>query len=156
MKYNVNIKEILSRKIASLRKVISHYSEERMLWGMLNKEIASQNPKFANPPYNLVIYHDEEYKECNPDVEIQTTVIGDYKDTENVIFKDMLEIMVDSVMIEDPYEQIAQVNATVANQIIDNGYEFNGTMFSIYHLGPGNTQNPQEWVTEICYPIKSK
>ena len=29
-----------------------------------------------------------------------------------------------------------------------------GAMFNIYHVSPHETQNPDEFVTEICYPVK--
>ena len=35
-----------------------------------------------------------------------------------------------------------------------NGYAFDGPMFNIYHVSPHETSNPDEYVTEVCYPIK--
>ena len=32
----------------------------------------------------------------------------------------------------------------------DNGYECAGPMFNIYHVSPHETQNPDEYVTEVC------
>jgi len=29
-------------------------------------------------------------------------------------------------------------------------------MFNIYHVSPHETQNPDEFVTEICYPVKRR
>lgn len=29
-------------------------------------------------------------------------------------------------------------------------------MFNIYHISPHETKNPDEFVTEACYPIKKK
>ena len=37
-----------------------------------------------------------------------------------------------------------------------DGYEPAGPMFNIYHVSPHETQNPDEFVTEICYPVKKK
>ena len=37
-----------------------------------------------------------------------------------------------------------------------NGYETDGPMFNIYHISPHETNNPDEFVTEACYPIKKK
>ena len=68
MKYNVNIKEMPERKVASLRKVIGSYPQEGELWNQIRSEIAPQNPKFSNPAYRVAIYRDEEYKEENPDI----------------------------------------------------------------------------------------
>ena len=40
--------------------------------------------------------------------------------------------------------------------IEENGYEMDGQMFSIYHVSPHETQNPDELVTEVCYPVRRK
>ena len=44
----------------------------------------------------------------------------------------------------------------LANQLEANGYESAGPMFNIYHVSPHETQNPDEFVTEICYPVKKR
>ena len=156
MKYNVNVKEMPERKVASLRKIIGSYPQEEELWNQIRSEIAPQNPKFSNPSYRVAIYRDEEYKETNPDIEIQIAVDGDYKDTQNVKFMNIAPMKVASVMMKGGYEQIGEVNATVVNWVQDNNYEFAGDMFSIYHVGPAETKNQDELVTEICFPIKKK
>lgn len=89
-----------------------------------------------------------------PDVEIQTTVIGDYTNTENVEFKIIDEVKVASVMMKWSYEQIADINIEATRWILENGYEFDGKLFSIYHVGPKMESNPENWLTELCYPVK--
>ncbi len=37
-----------------------------------------------------------------------------------------------------------------------NGYEPAESMFNIYHVSPHETQIPDEFVTEVCYPVKKK
>lgn len=34
-------------------------------------------------------------------------------------------------------------------------YEPAAPMFNIYHVNPHETQNPDEFVTEICYPVNN-
>ena len=34
------------------------------------------------------------------------------------------------------------------------GYECPGPMFNIYHVSPHETQNPDEFITEVCYAVK--
>lgn len=46
------------------------------------------------------------------------------------------------------------VTATVASWMKDNGYSVDGPMFNIYHVDPAQTQNPDEYVTEVCFPVK--
>ena len=54
------------------------------------------------------------------------------------------------------YEQMGDIMASVTGWVRDNGYEFEGPAFNIYHVSPHETQNPEEFVTEVCYPVRKK
>ena len=154
MNYNVTLKELPERYVASVRKVIPSYDQEGMLWGTLMQETAPLNILDGDPCYTLAIFHDKEYKESDVDVEVQKSVRGSYKDTENVIFKTVPPIQIASATYKGSYDKVGEVNEAVANWVKDNGYEFNGVSFFIYHVSPHETQNPDEFVTEVCYPVK--
>lgn len=156
MKYNVVVKELPERTVASVRKVIPSYHHEGMLWGILMEETAPLHLQDGDPCYTSAIFHDAEYKETDVDVEVQKTVKGSYKNTENVVFKTEPAVLVASATCKGSYEQMDLVNQAVANWVSDNGYEFAGKMFNIYHVSPHETQNPEEYVTEVCYPVKKK
>lgn len=68
----------------------------------------------------------------------------------------MPAVEIASATYKGSYEQLTTVNHAVANWMQDNGYEFNGAMFSIYHVSHAKTQNPDEYATEVCYPVKKK
>ncbi|HBB28773.1 MAG TPA: MerR family transcriptional regulator, partial [Clostridiales bacterium] len=99
---------------------------------------------------------DGEHKESDVDVEVQKSVKGNYKNTENVVFKTVAPVLMASATYKGSYEKINEVNEAVANWVRDNGYEFNGLSFCIYHVRPHETQNSDELVTEVCYPVKKK
>ena len=44
----------------------------------------------------------------------------------------------------------------MAHWIHDNGYEYDGASFCIYHVSPHDTSDPEKLVTEVCYPVKKK
>ena len=44
----------------------------------------------------------------------------------------------------------------VAAWVEANGYTYDGPMFNIYHVSPHETQNQEEFVTEVCYPVRKK
>jgi len=156
MEYSVVLKEIPQRYVASLRRRIPSYDKEGTLWEQMMKETASQNVKFAIPCNSIAIFHDKEHKEHDPDVEIQISVQGSYRNTENVVFKTVPPVLVASVTFKGSYDQMIAVNQAVANWIRDNDYDFDGAMFNIYHVSPAQTQNPDEYVTEVCFPVKKK
>ena len=156
MNYNVLLKEMPQRYVASLRKVIPSYQDEGILWQQLVKESSPLNMQTSHPKCAIAIFHDEGYKENDVDVEIQAQVEGSYNDTENIVFKTVKPVMVASATYKGSYEQIGAVNEAVANWVKDNNYDFDGAMFNIYHVSPAMDENPDNWVTEVCYPVKKK
>ena len=54
------------------------------------------------------------------------------------------------------YEQITEVNKAVAAWVQENGYEFDGLSFCIYHVSPYDTSDPGQYVTEVCYPVRKR
>lgn len=156
MDYNVTLKTIPKRYVASVRQVIPAYDCEGMLWEVMNKELGPQNVQPAVPSYGMAVFHDEGHKEQDPDVEIQMSVVGEYGDTEHVKFKTVPPISIASATYKGSYDQITRVNAAVANWVVENGYEFDGKSFCIYHVSPSHTSNSEELVTEVCFPVKKK
>ena len=156
MNYTVTMKNMPQRYVASLRQVIPAYNQEGMLWQMLMQETAPQQLQPAEECNSLAIFHDDGYKEGQVDVEVQLSVKGSYQNTEHVIFKTEPAIQVASATYQGGYEQLTAVNRSVANWVQDNGYDFDGLFFCIYHVGPHQTQNPDEFVTEVCYRVKKK
>jgi DNA-binding transcriptional MerR regulator len=155
MNYNVTLKTLPQRYVASLRKIIPTYQDEKLLWEQMSQETGC-NLQMAAPCYSLAIFHDESYKESDVDVEIQIAVQGRHENTEHVVFKTVEPIEIASAVYKGSYEQIGKVNESVAAWVSDNGYDYNAPGFFVYHVSPGHDPNPDNWVTEICYPIKKK
>ncbi|MEY8352963.1 MerR family transcriptional regulator [Lachnospiraceae bacterium 54-53] len=156
MNYNVTIKTLQERYVASVRQVIPAYDQEGILWDTMMRETAGLNMQIADPCYGMAVFHDEGHKESDVDVEIQMSVKGTYENTVHVVFKTVPSVEFASAVLKGSYEQLTSVHSAVAQWIRDNGYEFDGMMFCIYHVSPNETQNPDEYVTEVCYSVKKK
>ena len=78
MKYDVTIKTIPERQVASVRQIIPCYEREGDLWSILMQETAGMHIQDGDPCLCSATFHDGEYKESDVDVEIQKTVRGDY------------------------------------------------------------------------------
>ena len=156
MEYSVTLKEMPQRTVASLRGIIPFYDKEGILWEKMMQELVPQNVQYAKPCNSIAVFHDKEHKEYDPDVEIQISVQGTYQNTENVVFKMVPPVLIASATYKGSYDQITAVNQAVANWVRDNNYEFADAMFTIYHVSPAQTQNPDELVTEVCFPVKKK
>ena len=74
--------------------------------------------------------------------------------TEHVKFKTLPSVKVASCMVKGGYEQMPDAYGAVIAWVNENGYEYDGSMFNIYHVSPHETNNPDEFVTEVCYTVK--
>ena len=153
MKYNVTVKTLPERYAACVHMTIPRYQDEGMVWGVLCSETDAMKLVPDDPCYCSVTFLDAEYKERDVEVEAQKTVKGQYPDTEHVKFRTLPAVTYASCTYQGGYEHIGEVNAAVAAWIEANGYRYAGPMFNIYHVSPHETQNPDEFVTEVCYPI---
>lgn len=156
MKYNINLKEIPKKRIAYIRGIIPSYSDEGILFGKLMQESFKNGLSFVQPIYSGSLYYDEEFKEDNIDLEVFVEV--DNEPESSVLkYRDMPEQTVVSCVVKGSYDQFSDVNKEIATWIEENNYEFSGPMFNIYYVSPGQTNNPEEYITEVCYPVvKSK
>ena len=156
MNYVVNLKTVPELYVASVRKVIANYMAEGELWQLLMPEIGKQKCKATTPCYSMAVYHDKEFVESNADVEVRFAVEGKYTDTSEVKFKAIPPVNVAACIFKGGYEQIAAVNEAIAKWANENGYEFNGAAFWIYHKSPYETKNSEDYITEVCFPVKKK
>lgn len=156
MKYDVTVKTIPERYVASVRQVIPSYDLEGHLWSIFLKETAHMHIQDGDPCLCTALFHDREYKETDADVEIQKSVKGSYPDTEHVKFKTVPAVQVASAVYKGGYDQISEVNAAVAAWVEANGYVFDGIAFNIYHVSPHETRDPAQFVTEVCYPVRKR
>lgn len=156
MKYDVTVKTIPERQVASVRQVIPGYEREGDLWGILMQETAGMRIQDGDPCLCTATFHDREYQESNVDVEVQKTVRGSYPDTEHVKFMTVPAVQVASAVCRGSYDQMGEANAAVASWVENNSCAFDGPMFNIYHVSPHETDDPSEFVTEVCYPVRKK
>lgn len=154
MSYNVSIKTIPERYAATIQMIIPRYEDEGMVWQILREETDSMNMTPAEPCLVAAEYLDDEYKESDVELIAWKTVKGKYPDTKHVIFKTLPAVKVASCTVKGGYEQMPDVYGTVISWVHANGYEYAGTMFNIYHVSPNETDNPEEYITEVCYAVK--
>lgn len=156
MEYPVTIKELPERYVASVRRRIPHYGDEGELWAALREGTRILDVQECDPCYALVLYHDEEHVDDNPDVEVQVAVKGTYADTANVKFKTVPSMLIASTTYKGSYEHMDEVISAVASWVTASSYDFEGPALAIYHVSPAETNNPAEYVTEICFGVRKK
>ena len=152
MNYDVTVRTIPERYAATVQMVVPRYEDEGILWGMMAECKTPLIP--ADPCLAAAAFLDKEYKEENVEIMVSMTVKGTYEDTEHVKFKTLPAVKVASCVVRGSYDQMGDATAAAAAWISENGYKMNGPMFNIYYVSPHETQNPDEYVTEICFPIE--
>lgn len=156
LQYAVVLKTIPKREVVSLRKKISSRGEEGTLWVELNEEINKQKISLSKDCHSLALYYDNEYRDTDIDVEIQTAVISGGKDNENIKFFTAPELKVVSVTFRGSYEQRPHVSRAIADWIETSEYVMDGPMISIFYITPHQSSNPDNWITEVCYTVRKK
>ncbi|WP_041137950.1 MerR family transcriptional regulator [Beduini massiliensis] len=156
MNYQVEIKEIPAKYMMCKRAIIPSYEKEGLLWNGMNNELkeCQLDVEMAENGMVMAVFYDPGYKEKEVDIEIRVEVKGNYEDTENIKFRKIDPVKVASVTFTGGYEHITEIAYHIATWITEHNYEICGPDFSIYHVGYAQTDNPNEFVTEICYPIK--
>lgn len=154
MHYSISIKSIPSYYVLSLRKVIPNYYAEGVLWHQLLKFSKQHNIEFTNEPFS--IYHDEDYRDKNVDVELCVTVRKAGKDIEPFKFGHTEPIlMMACTMVYGDFSNIASAYLAFAKWLQQNcQYKMKGKNRQIVHRGPWNEKDPQKFLTEIQIPLK--
>ncbi len=154
MNTNVSVKTIPQRYAATVRMTIPHYEDEGMVWQLLCEETEHLNMIPDDPCLVADEFPDDEFNEENVDIFAWKTVKGTYPDTEHVKFQTLPAVKAATCIVKGDYEQMPRVYAAVISWVKENGYEPDGAMFNIYHVSPHETQDPDAFVTEVCYPVK--
>ena len=156
MNYDVTIKTLPERYAATVHMVIPSYQDEGIVWHYLCKETDHMPLIPDDPCYCTVEFLDNEFKQHDVEIMAAKSVRGTYPDTEHVKFRTLPAVTYAGCTFKGSYAQIDDVVAAVSAWVEANGYDYAGPMFDIYHVSPHETQNPDEYVTEVCFPVVKK
>ncbi len=150
--YDVNIRTLPERCAAVIRMVIPAYAKEGMAWDMLKECGPELVP--AEPFLAAAEFLDPEYKENNISIRCWMAVRRPFPDTEHVKCEILPPLKTAGCIMTGGYEQLNGAIAALAAWIRSGGYQITGPMFNIYHVGPAQTDRPEEYVTEVCFPVE--
>ncbi|MBL1228960.1 MerR family transcriptional regulator [Enterococcus sp. BWB1-3] len=152
-KYNVLLKVIPARKVASMRKKLLTYQDEGELWENIWKQIQQLGAKAVPASLPVSIYHDEEYREKDVDVEVQIEVAREYEGNREITFFNASEMLTASVTFNGSFEQMPQVTQAIALWLEFNQYQVAGPMVNRSHVSPGQEPDPAKWITETSFVV---
>ena len=151
---SVSVKRLPMRRVVSLRDVIREFSEEGLLWERLDRACKANGVKLADVQYCMAMTHSVDFEKGIIDTEVFKIVEQAGPDIGELRFSEMPETEAAVVAFQGIYSRIGDINSYMYHWIVENGYRISGKAFNVYYLSPGNELNPENYVTEICYPIK--
>ncbi|MCQ4922454.1 MerR family transcriptional regulator [Tissierella carlieri] len=153
MKYDVVLKEVGPLKVATLRDTIPSYSEQGHLWEELVEHIERYGVKIVPPC--MVIYHNTGYKEESVDTEVVEPIDGDLPDTERIKIRELEGIKeMACVVHQGSYQTLYMAYNAISKWIEENKYEIVGPQRELYLKGEWITSDPNEYITEIQFPVR--
>lgn len=150
----VNTKVLPKRTVVSLRGKLCVFAEEGRLWEGLTQACMAQGIRLADVPYTFAITHSVDLAHSKMEVEVQYVVDKPYKVMGDIKCFQVPESQVAAIAFKGQYTQIGAINAYMGKWIKENGYEMAGMPFTTYYRSPGNEKNPEQFITELCFPIK--
>jgi effector-binding domain-containing protein len=141
---------IPAHTIVALRTTVPTYADEGPLWGRLMPAAMAAG---AQPLGAGVTYHDAEYRESDCDVEIWLQVAAPIAVAPPLACREVPEQAVALTTLRGDYAGFGAAAMALAEAMVAEGLAEAGPMFSRYVVGPAQSPNPADYVTEICIPI---
>lgn len=152
--YDVSIKSIDSMKVASLRDKINHYGDQGHLWEEISDHVNKHKANIL--PGCFVSYYSHEQSE-GIDAEVFEIIDQDIPSTDRIKVRDLPPVeMMACVVHRGSYETLKLAYSAIMKWIEDSNYKIIGPEREVYLEGPWSTENPDEYITEIQFPIESK
>ncbi|MDD5935780.1 MAG: MerR family transcriptional regulator [Clostridiales bacterium] len=156
--YNVTLRTIPEYPVISLRRKVNDYFDEGQLWEELYSYVQKNHIEIDHTAKNnIAIYHDTEYLDTGIDIEVCIIVKKIGKDQNGFTYR-----MVEGVehmacmMVYGPYENIAGAYSSFLEWLEKNEpYNMGSPSRQISIIGGMDTDNPQEYLTEIQIPLLS-
>ena len=152
-KYDVVIKKVEAVKIASVRDVVPTPPEQGGLWGELEGYLALNRVRPKDACFTL--YHDDEFKERDWDLEVCEPIDGDLSESTRVKVRTLPAVSLACTMHNGPFVTIGEAYNAIGKWINDNGYRIVGPCREVYLKPSKNgSQTDPETVTEIQFPVE--
>lgn len=154
--FDVAVKKLPVRNVVSYRSKIHTYSEESRLWNYLGKACKENSIKIVPNGFAAAIWHERDHGEHTLDIEVVFEVDTQAKNVEGLTSYQLPECEVASIAFQGQYYEIGNIISHLGRWIDRNNYKVCGNPYSIYYVSPGNTSKEEDYLTEICFPIKKK
>lgn len=149
--YDVVLKHVETFRAATLRRTMPTYGDVGQLFGQLYGHLMPQGARPAGPMQ--AIYHDPEYREHDCDIEAVMPLSGDAQGTDAIQVRDLPGEQMATTIHQGPYDGISSAYSALMTWIEQNGYTVTGPSREVYARGMSDQISPEEYVTEVQFPV---
>lgn len=156
MHYNVSVKSVPGYQAFCLREVLPDYFAEGALWQRMSEFVERHGIQADGVSFAL--YHDQDYREENVDVEVCAEVDRMGEDRDGFVYRQIEPVpLMAYTMVYGPFTRISGAYASFLQFLEQNGqYELLWPNRQIVHRGPWNEEDPEQYLTELQIPLKQK
>jgi len=153
MIYNVEMKALPAVKVLSLREIVSAPENEPEQWEKMWGFVKSEGVDCNATGYS--IYHDEEYKESDIDIEIAVpvSVMGESQSGFSYRTLDAIPLAA-TIQFSGSYENYSAAMEKLAMWVQQNGYVFSGLIRGLGIVMPGAGIDIKDYLTELQVPVR--
>jgi len=155
MERKIETKELADQPVVSTRfktstaKIGEDFGKA---FGALFGYLGKTGVQLAGPPF--VLYHDEEFREEDMDVELCVPVADEVPGEGEVTGRVVPGGKVASTMHAGPYDEVGPAWQDLMLWISEKGYRPAGAGREIYLVGPEQARDPADYRTEVVCPIE--
>lgn len=158
MSITVNRQTVPAMTVLALRGTVPTYSDEGQLWARLMPLVGAAGITPVGP--GGVIEHDDEYTERDVDLEIILPVAPGTTapDGTRILELDERDCLVARVV--GPYDLISSAHDLINERMAAEGLAYygeestQGKCFNLYLTSPDETDNSDDFVTDVCVPVR--
>lgn len=151
---SLHIKHIPERKIVSLRGVLSAFQEEGVLWERLHMLCEKYGVQLADTPYSFARTNSVDFAHERIDTEVWLQVEKLMPDVDELKFRVLPETDVAAIAYRGEYQKIGEISRYIYRWANENNYQISGKSFQTYYVSPAAEGDPNNYVTEVCFPVK--
>jgi effector-binding domain-containing protein len=153
-KYDVVIKKVEALKVASLRGVVPTPPDQGTMWRELEGYLAMHHVRPSGPCLSL--YHDDEHKEKDWDIEVCEPIADDAPASKRVAVHMLPSMNTMACTIHaGPFATLSQAYESIMRWVDENGFQIVGPVREVYLKEPKDgSQTDPETVTEIQIPVE--
>jgi effector-binding domain-containing protein len=150
--YEIVIKKIAPLKVVSIRQIMPNYSATGQLFERIAAYVYKSGSQMTGPP--MLIIHDDGFKEKDVDLEAAFPIAREVLSKSEFKCLELPDYEQAATTIhKGSYDSVGGAYSALGKWIETNGYQITGPCREIYYTDPRGGTPPNEYITEIQFPV---